>query len=449
MATGRRIALARVAFGARVALGALTATAVWALGTTAPALAHPFGEPQTVRISATAERVAIRWQAPADDLRMLGGALGALPERQVVVVEPGGAPSPVGQSEADLLRGSQRLADYLAAHIVVRQDGVPCPSVVDLDDLLGDGALVAASCPDPVATVEIEVSLLVDFHESYRTAAIGSGTDPERWMYTASDTTRTWSFTGSGAAGPEDAPGTGGGPDAALYRWSDRGTALPIAFLVALAVGAGHGLAPGHGKTMAAAYLVGTHARRRHAAILAGIVAAMHTVAVLALGIAWWLLVDSGRVPVDAVTTWAQVAVGLVVTAIGVLLTRRRWRERTRHDHGPPPPGGPWSRAGLAGIASAGGLLPSPSAFLVLVGGLLTGRGFVAVGMVLAFGIGLATTVLLAGLLAIGGRDWLARRSVSHRHGGRFAAVLRRLPLLGSAAVVVGGVVILGGAVRL
>lgn len=148
MATDRRIAgppvtvaawVRPVASGGRVALGALIAVAVWTLGAAAPAwgaaghpapaaaaapaLAHPFGEPQTIRISATAERVAIRWQAPADDLRMLGGSLGALSDRQVVVVEPGGVPNPVGQSEVDLLRGSDRLADYLAAHIVVRQSG--------------------------------------------------------------------------------------------------------------------------------------------------------------------------------------------------------------------------------------------------------------------------------------------------------------------------------------
>lgn len=442
MAAGRRLA---------AALGALTAGAVWALSAPAPALAHPFGAPQTIRIAAESDQVTIRWQAPADDLRMLGGALGALPDRQVVVIEPGAVPSPVGPSEADLLRGSHQLADYLATHILVRQDGVPCPSVVDLDDLLGDGALVAARCPEPVTTVEIEVSLLLEFHEAYRTAAIGTGTDPPRWMYTAGDTTRTWSFAGgpAGTAGPEDAGGTGGGVDAALFRAFDRGTALPLALLIAFAVGAGHGLAPGHGKTMAAAYLVGTHARRRHAVILAGIVAAMHTAAVLALGIAWWLLVDGGQVPVHAITTWAQVGVGLLVAATGVVLTRRRWRDHTRHDHtrhdhAPPLAGEPWSRAGLAGIASAGGLLPSPSAFLVLVGGLFTGRGWVAVAMVLAFGIGLATTVLAAGLLAVGGRDWLAHRSAPH---GRLAVLLRHLPLVGSAAVIVGGVLIAGAAV--
>lgn len=89
----------------------------------APALAHPFGEPQTIRISATAERVAIRWQAPADDLRMLGGSLGALSDRQVVVVEPGGVPQPgraVRSGPAARLRPAGGL---LAAHIVVRQSG--------------------------------------------------------------------------------------------------------------------------------------------------------------------------------------------------------------------------------------------------------------------------------------------------------------------------------------
>src|SRR5690606_18050994 len=96
---GRRArgrAVGSVAAGRRLAaaLGALTAGAVWALSAPAPALAHPFGAPQTIRIAAESDQVTIRWQAPADDLRMLGGALGALPDRQVVVIEPGAVPSP-------------------------------------------------------------------------------------------------------------------------------------------------------------------------------------------------------------------------------------------------------------------------------------------------------------------------------------------------------------------
>jgi nickel/cobalt exporter len=215
-----------------------------------------------------------------------------------------------------------------------------------------------------------------------------------------------------------------------------------VALPIAVAIGVVHGFAPGHGKAVAAAYLVGAHARRGHAVALAAIVATMHTASVLALGLLWWLTVDGGRVSIATTTRWAQLALAMVVLILGVVLTRRRWRDRRAagHYHGPPADRAPWSWPGLVGIAAAGGLLPSPSAFLVLISGLLTGRVGFAVAMVAAFGLGLSTTVLAVGLLTVAGRDWLNNHDIRHR---RLRRALTELPFLGAVGVLVGGCLLL------
>lgn len=256
------------------------------------------------------------------------------------------------------------------------------------------------------------------------------------------------------------------GFDAEMVRAFDTAFA-PVAVLLAMVVGAAHALRPGHGKTMVAAYLLGEQGSRRHAVVLAVTVAAMHTASVLVLGLLWWFTARRSAVSIDAVTRWGQLAVAMIVLALGVVITRRRWAvyRRSRvveysvaehghghghahgrgrgheheHQHAPPPGAAPWSRAGLVGIASVGALMPSPSAFLVLVSGLLTGRTGLALGMVAAFGVGLAATVLATGLVVLAGRDWLDERAVRYGRLGRIAA---HLPLLGAVAVLTGGCVL-------
>lgn len=231
------------------------------------------------------------------------------------------------------------------------------------------------------------------------------------------------------------------GLEAQLVRTFDGGGAFLAALAVAIAVGAAHGLGPGHGKTIAAGYLVGTRAGLRTAAALAVLVAAMHTVSVLVLGLVWWLVLGTAALPIDTLTRWAQLGVALVVVALGVLIARRRWgelRSGVRHHHA----ARPWSWPGLVATASAGGLLPSPAAFLILVSGLLTGRAAIAVAMVAAFGLGLAATVLAVGALAVSGRDWLAR---SPRVLPRRLVALA--PAAGTVAVLAGGCLLAGVAV--
>lgn len=258
----------------------------------------------------------------------------------------------------------------------------------------------------------------------------------------------------AGGAGVRTAVTQLGGFDASLLQRFDEAAPIAAVLVVALLVGAVHGAAPGHGKSLGAAHLVGPDATVRHAAALAGAVAALHTVSVIVLAIAWWVLAAGRGGGLAAVTRWGQLAVAVAVLAVGVRLTRRRWRahragghDHDAHGHGAHGHHGapPWTRAGLLTVAAAGGLLPSPSAFLVLVSGLATGRAGVAVAAVLAFGLGLGATVLCTGLLTISGRDWLQARAAGP---GRLRRIAPLVPLLGAAAVAAGGAAAVIVAVR-
>jgi nickel/cobalt exporter len=83
----------------------------------------------------------------------------------------------------------------------------------------------------------------------------------------------------------------------------------------------------------------------------------------------------------------------------------------------------------------AGGLVPSPSAVLVLVGAAAIGQAWFGVVLVLGYGVGLACTLILIGLFVVGSGRWLAERLVS-RTGGRRMRLTRAALPLGSATVV-------------
>ncbi|MDG4765670.1 hypothetical protein O7632_16420 [Solwaraspora sp. WMMD406] len=286
------------------------------------------------------------------------------------------------------------------------------------------------------------------------------------------------------------------GFEARLIAMFDSGAVFWLALLVALGVGAAHAVAPGHGKSITAAYLVGTRGRYRDALRLGLIVAIMHTLSVLVLAIAWVALTGFASVGTERVTAWMQVLAGTVVIGVGLHLAYRHLRgtDHHHHDHshadhdhhhhdghshadhdhhhhdghshadhdGHRQMGGqeagavavrvrptgrhhhhhhaaltdPWSRRGLIAIGLSGGLLPSPSAFLVLVSGLLTGRAVDAVVLVAVFGIGMAATLTAVGALTIRGWASLAGR------GGGWAPVRRlmaRMPLIAGLAVACGG----------
>jgi nickel/cobalt exporter len=119
-----------------------------------------------------------------------------------------------------------------------------------------------------------------------------------------------------------------------------------LAFLLALVLGAGHAVLPGHGKTVMAAYFAGRQGRIRDAFAVGGAVTLAHTGTVLVLGL---LLSTSTVIAGERVLTVLGVISGLLVVLVGtaMLVSARRSRAAGRpaeigampgfasHSHGP------------------------------------------------------------------------------------------------------------------
>jgi ABC-type nickel/cobalt efflux system permease component RcnA len=459
----------------RAAVGVGIVCVTWGMGAAA-AGAHPLGLPAVAQITATEQHeVRIRWNAASDDVAALARSLGiAVPDGALLTRE----------QDAELA-ASTRLRDSVLAHMSVRQDGAVCPAVLDpTPSVVTYGFTVRAQCAGPVADVDVSITLLHELDERYRT--LGGATGPSgatNAMFTAAQPEHRLTLkplaslqepTGPGTEVVSDRPSSsaqrkvrpqtpGRGLGRAMWLEKpfvaaiDRRTgplATFVGVLIALAVGAAHALAPGHGKTIAAAYLVGDRGRTRHAVIMGASVAAMHTGSVLVLGLA--LYSASRRPDTERLTSWIEVATGATFVLLGGWLLVRRWRERDatghhdhdhehEHEHEHPlsqDPINPASWRGVAALGAAGGLLPSPSALLVLLTALALGR--VAYGLILiaAFSVGLAASLTLIGAAVVKGRDVIHTRAA-----GRVHDLLHAAPLLGAGMVLALGLFLFSRAV--
>ena len=212
-----------------------------------------------------------------------------------------------------------------------------------------------------------------------------------------------------------------------------------LAVLVSVLLGAAHAALPGHGKTVMAAYIAGKHGSVRDAVLVGTTVTVTHTAGVLALGLALSL---SSSLAGDRVEGELGIASGVLVVAVGIgLLMSALRRRRHDHDHARDHPHQHEHtgrrRAGLLGMGVAGGLVPSPSALVVLLGAVALGRTAFGVLLVLAYGVGMAGTLTAAGLLAVRLTDRWAARFGRARLAQRLAGAT---PMVTAGLVVVVGV---------
>jgi nickel/cobalt transporter (NicO) family protein len=198
---------------------------------------------------------------------------------------------------------------------------------------------------------------------------------------------------------------------------SGRGV-LVLLLLAAFGWGALHALSPGHGKAMVAAYLVGTRGRARHAVALGATVTITHTIGVFALG-AVTLALSQYVLPED-LYPWLTLVSGLLVVGIGAGVLRSRMRRARQHHHHHHHHEHELSWKGLLGMGTAAGLIPCPSALVVLLAAI--SQHEVALGLVLitAFSLGLAATLTGLGLVVVSARRWIPPRLAA----GRLAAFL-------------------------
>jgi len=243
----------------------------------------------------------------------------------------------------------------------------------------------------------------------------------------------------------------------------DRTHGLLVLLLLGAAFGWGalHALSPGHGKSMVAAYLVGARGTPRHAAILGLTVTATHTVSVFALGLV--TLAASEYVLPEQLYPWLGAVSGLLVAGIGLAVMRsrfRRWRairgalsaeehhpahgrrsrdaHRDHHDHHHQH--GPISLRGLIGLGVSGGIVPCPSALIVLIAAISQHRLGFGMILIVAFSLGLAATLTAVGLAVVYGGRLVARLRPERRiFGSRVAGAL---PAISASVIVVAGALI-------
>jgi nickel/cobalt transporter (NicO) family protein len=202
--------------------------------------------------------------------------------------------------------------------------------------------------------------------------------------------------------------------------------------------GAAHALSPGHGKAIVTAYLVGQRGTPRHAALLGVITTFTHTIGVFALG-GVTLLLSQFIVP-ERLYPWINLLSGALVIAIGGSVFWSRYRHRRahrhghehhhhhhEHDHAAP------SLRGLVAVGVSGGLLPCPSALVVLLAAISLHRVAFGMLLILAFSIGLAAAITGVGLVAV-----LAKRAFNRvSFEGRLVSAL---PAISALVILAAGV---------
>jgi nickel/cobalt transporter (NicO) family protein len=283
---------------------------------------------------------------------------------------------------------------------------------------------------------------LDDRSVAFEATAVAAAADP---VVTTTEPIPTATVAAAEAAAVGVPGGVIAGELPAILRAADlTPVVLLLSLLTAAALGAGHALTPGHGKTLMAAYLVGTRGTPLHAVALGLSVTVSHTLGILVLAAV--VVGAQGVLAPDVVVRGAPIVAAVSIVAIGgwMLLGEGRRRRAAAahahdHDHEHPhphdddhehahggiahshrPPAGTITWRGLFALGLAGGLIPSTSALLILLGSSAAGRPAFGFVLVVAFGIGMAAVMAGIGValvLARGRLDQVDARSPLGRAG--------------------------------
>ena len=247
---------------------------------------------------------------------------------------------------------------------------------------------------------------------------------------------------------------------------------LPIALfglLIALGLGAMHAISPGHGKAVVGAYLVGSKGTAKHAIFLGLTVTITHTLGVFGLGFA--MLFASKYVLPETIMPFLGFFSGLIVLYIGLTMFKSRLLSalgfrggKQSHDHGEQGHShddGHSHHAGDAGLTHthdghthshavpdsitwksllalgiSGGLLPCPSALVLMLSAINLNRTGYGLILTVAFSIGLAATLTVVGLIFLyGGRIFDGEKVASYR-------IVKALPVFSAFFITCVGAVI-------
>jgi nickel/cobalt transporter (NicO) family protein len=258
-----------------------------------------------------------------------------------------------------------------------------------------------------------------------------------------------------------------------------------LGVLAAFGLGAMHAMSPGHGKTIVAAYLVGSRGTLKHAGLLGFVVTFTHTFTVFLLGLG--VLFFQQYVVPEKIVPLLGVVSGLSIVGVGALLLYRRvktllHRDRVSqhahhhhdhhdshshehsHPHGHSHPhahdhhhhhehgttlvhthGGHThshavpdkvSLGGLIALGISGGLVPCPSALILMLSAIALGRPGLGLILLIGFSAGLAIVLIAIGAIAV-----YARHLLPSSKGVAGRPLYRLIPVLSSVVVICLGLV--------
>ena len=264
-----------------------------------------------------------------------------------------------------------------------------------------------------------------------------------------------------------------------------------LGVLVACALGAMHALSPGHGKTIVAAYLVGSRGTVSHAIFLGAIVTFTHTFTVFALGIGTLLL--SNYIVPDKIIPVLGAISGFSIVAIGASLLYKRVKmlrvvrahehlhhshDHHHHDHGHSHshdhvhdhshdqgqdhahshphehspdeghdhahahshmPSGDVTLGSLLALGVSGGLVPCPTAMVLLLSAIALGRTGLGLLLLVAFSVGLAGVLMAIGMMVLYAKSWLPDPVKTSQH-----PLFRLVPVASAFVIVCVGLLMTG-----
>jgi ABC-type nickel/cobalt efflux system permease component RcnA len=237
-----------------------------------------------------------------------------------------------------------------------------------------------------------------------------------------------------------------------------------LSLLIAAFWGGAHAFSPGHGKSVITAYLVGSRGTPRHAVLLGLTTTVTHTIGVFGLGLVT-LALSEFIVP-EQLYPWLNLTAALLVLAVGVSVLRwrvREWRRRgaashphhrdhgdgyrhrhshhyhqhphdhegSRHAHSHAEPG--LSLKTLLGVGISGGIIPCPTALVVLLAAISLHRIAYGLVLIVAFSAGLAVSITGIGILAVSAKRIFNRVDFDGR-------AVRLLPAVSAVVIVALGI---------
>ncbi len=256
-----------------------------------------------------------------------------------------------------------------------------------------------------------------------------------------------------------------------------------LGLLTAFGLGAMHALSPGHGKTIVAAYLVGSRGTFQHALFLGTMVTFTHTISVFLLGMGV-LLFQQYIVPEQIIPVLGAISGASIVCVGGFLLYKRlqalssgpdahahshahineletAWAQDHEHNersmtflpkrfdsggfvsththdgitHSHVVPDPQMSMGGLIALGASGGLVPCPSALILMLSAIAVGHTALGLGLLLSFSAGLAVVLVGIGALVIYAKDLLPSESRVRRH-----PAFRFTPVFSAVVVMILGI---------